>query len=210
MFNLYYADQLADDKATSEFVSIQTQISAWETKEHNADGTHGDITVDSLSIQKGVVGVVTPLTFSSARFSASSGTWAVAAAVALQYTRVGQLAFVQFVIDTSTLSGSTALYLAIQVPELHVSPTRSSHAATGNVYIGGAFQWFDFQHSTQGFGPVGAQATALSGTVPSTRLVLYPDATAVTPFPVSNDLSVQGSCWFALTKNNVALPFFGM
>jgi hypothetical protein len=210
MFDLYYADHIKDGKATSEFVSLQSQLSTWGSKEHNNDGTHANITAQNLTLQKGTVGVVTPLTFSATRFTSSTGTWAVAAATTLQYTRVGQLAFVQFIVNTSALSGSTSLILTIQVPELHGLPTKSTHATTGNVQIGGSCQWVDFQHAASGSGPVGAQATALTGAVPSTRIVIYPDDTASTPFPISNDLFVQGSCWFALTVNNAALPFFGM
>ena len=210
MFSLGFTDKIKDSAVRNQFELNQSEISQWETKEHTIEGAHADITATSITLQAGLVGVVTPLTFSASRFSSSAGTWAVTAAVALQYTRVGQLAFVQFLLDTSTLSGSSSTLLYIQMPELHGLPTRSANFPLGSLIPGGSVQWIDSQHTTRGWGPVIAQATVLTGAAPSTRLVLYPDATGTTPFPVSNDLIVQGSCWFSLTKNNVALPFFGM
>jgi len=185
---------------------IPVGLRAWLDKEHNTDGTHADVTAESLTLQGALVGAREILPFDTARFSSGAGTWTITAAqtIVFEVSRVGRLACVSFVCDGSTLTVATTTQFNIALPELHALPRIGPTSIAGVFIPSGSVYWSDRQHATTGQGIAGVLATTYTGTVPSTRMVL------MASFPLSNDLLVSASCWFVTETNNQAAPFYGL
>lgn len=191
-----------------EFESLVSSLVSWTTTEHNGDGTHTAITAESLSLQGALVGELTDLPFSATRYTASGGgAWVVAAVdqLYLRASRLGQLALVQFNLETTDTTGAAASDLVIRLPEL--APLAGRNAASGTFgasHVCGVFTWIDTQNGTRDMGYVQA-VTVASGvsSAPQLRLVKRDGAT----FANSNNLAVEGSALFPLNRNNQAVPF---
>lgn len=185
---------------------IGSGLRAWLMQEHNNDGTHGAVTATSLKLQGSLVGVVSSLPYDAARFSSGAGTWTVTTTqmVQLIVARCGQMAYVRFFCDGSTLITSTTGNFYVALPELHALPVIGPTIVTGIIPADGSVWWNDRQHATTGTGVCGIQATAFAGAVPSTRLNM------TASFPLSNDLVVSASCWVPLEANNAPHPFYGL
>jgi hypothetical protein len=208
LFSISFLDQLPEGMRDI-FDDFVTGLQIWSGKEHNTDGSHKDVTASSLTLQNAKVGTLINLPFDAARFTSSAGTWTVSStqAVILRVSRVGQLAFFEFVCDGSTLATTAAANFFIALPELHALPQNGPTITTGVVHTTGRLQWNDRQHATTGFGTVGVQATAFSGKIPQTRVVMYQDGGN---FPVSNDLVIEGGCWFPLEAGNTGRTYYGL
>lgn len=212
MFGLKWADQLTG-AIRDEFESLAAALIGWTGAEHNNDGTHSDITADTISIHDAVIGEPVNLPYSSARFfTSSSGVWTVAEAdvVYLRATRIGQLVFVQFNLTTTGLATDTADSLYIRLPELHALPNIVGGSPA--YQVSGVLDWQDVSNATNGTGLVSAQAQTFAGTVPSTVLQLDrvgPTNATYSAWAISADFNITGSIWFALEPNNVPTPFFG-
>jgi hypothetical protein len=221
MFTLRYSDILPSSTA-DELVSLSGQVGKFAETEHNEDGTHGDITADSVQLQGAAVGEVVDLAHDTARYHVSGGTsWTVSAAsggtpsdqVYLRFSRIGQVVFLQFYIQTSEIVG-TPDFLIINIPELHAIPTRHS---LGNpaVQIGGVCEWNDVQNGVDGIAEVSVLAENFAGAIPTTSIYLQRygddslDAVRFRPFDASNDFWIYGSVTFFVERDNVATPFFG-
>lgn len=216
MFDLRFRQQLPEFVG-AELETMSTSISAFLTNEHNEDGSHGDVTADSLSLQGATVGTIDTLAYDSARFLAEgSAVWTVDAGdlVYLRASRIGQLVFVQFALQTTVITVDTSESLFIRLPEFAAIPMRDS-GGSASYQVGGTLYWSDIQHSTSGIGQVSALAQDFSSVVPSTllQLDLLKDGTSAasmfSTWPISTNLALQGSCWFAVQPNNTPVPFFG-
>jgi hypothetical protein len=192
-------------------------IKGWWSPEHNDDGSHGDVNADSLTLQDGRVGELTDIAFDASRFFAEGASvWTVQSADQsyLRYSRIGQLAFVQFNLQGTGITVDTSGSLFVRLPELHALPTRDS-AGSPAYHTGGILNWSDHAGGTNGIGLVSAQAQAFAGAVPSTLLQLDKciDGTSAASmfgdWPITADLWISGSCWFTVEPNNVAVPYFG-
>jgi hypothetical protein len=212
MFGLKFREQLTG-AFRDEIEQLVAALSAWAGVEHNEDGTHGDVTADTISIHDAILGEPVNLPYSSARFfTSSSAVWTVdeADVVYLRATRLGQLVLVQFNLTTTGLTVDTSDSLFIRLPELHAIPNIVGGSPA--YQIGGILDWQDVTNATNGTGLVSAQAQTFAGTVPSTVLQLDrvgPTNATYSAWAISADFSVTGSIWFALEPNNIPTPFFG-
>ena len=213
MVNLNFRD-LIKGTVGDEFDNLVARLNKMWGVEHVDDGTHGDITADSLDLQGAAVGEFVDLQpHASVRFTASGTTvWTVTDAKVnyLKYTRTGQLVTLFFSVidtDTTTATGDT---LIILLPELHVIPFGPGQPVAGSqVWTGGVLQWSDGQAATDGMGFCWAQSIAASPN-PTSRICLTkigPADGAQNQWPVSNNLSISGSVMFPVNPNNVSTPF---
>lgn len=217
MFGLKYRGEYTGGDTGAEFEHLTASISAFAEKEHNGDGTHGDITAASLTLQGARAGEIVSLAYDSGRYvTLDAAVWTVTAANQqyLRASRIGQLVFVQFALEQTTITVDTPSSLYIRLPEMHALPARDIYGSP-SYQVGGLLFWYDNQHFTSGMGQVSAQAQDFANTVPSTLLQLdlvkdgTSDASMYHVWPFTNDLRIQGSCWFAVEPNNEAVPFYG-
>lgn len=120
--NLRNSDALPTE-TREEIEGLVGQINGFAYHEHHEDGSHGDVTADSVTIEGGSVGVWVDLHHDQARFYTDTAdcTWTVSSDNMryLKYMKVGRLVTIIFDIENSTLSGiDTAEDLYINVPEL--------------------------------------------------------------------------------------------
>lgn len=216
MFDLRFRAQLPEMVA-AEFDSFLSAVRGYLGNEHTDTGGHRDVRPESLTLQGATVGTLDTISYDSARyFAEGSAVWAVAAAdqVFLRASRIGQLVFVQFSLQGTDLSVDTSGSLFLRLPEFHAIPSRDSGGSPA-YQVGGVLSWRDAQNSTAGMGQVSAVAQDFSNDAPSTLLQLdkMRDGTSAasmfSTWAISNDLWIQGSCWFVVEPNNVATPFYG-
>lgn len=198
----------------SELDNLTTSLTAYLDAQHNQDGTHGDVTADTLELQGAQVGVWFDLPYSAARFQASVGgsVWTVTAAnqVYLKAMRIGQLAHVMFQLNASTITvGATGLLLWL--PEFTCLPV-GQQAAASTPYVGGIATWANVPAGTNGLSAVTAYALPPASANGKSRTVLAIDQfgpvnATFANFPVTADLNIIGSCWFPVTPNNDGLTF---
>lgn len=183
--------------------------------EHNEDGTHNAITANSIELQGGAVGEVVDLAHDAARYSVSGGTsWTVAAEdqVYLRYSRLGQVVFLQFFLQTTVVAGTPG-FLVIEVPELHAIPSRSS---TGNpaIQAGGFGEWSDITNGRDGIMSITPVATNFSGAIPTTSIFIQRYATnafdaTFANWSATSELWLYGSTTFFVERDNSPHTFFG-
>lgn len=140
------AKYLLDD----DVAQLTTAISAGWSKQHNIDGTHSDITADSLTLNNKKVGEIVNLDFNPSRFTTSNGhsTWTVTQTSTsyLRYVQIGHLVTLQFAFPSSVVAGSpgnpTALKIA--VPEFNLSNIpNTDQVAVFTFQVGGATRWIE-------------------------------------------------------------------
>lgn len=216
MFDLRFRSQLPGIVA-AELESLVATLRGFLGLEHNDDGTHGDVTADSLTLQGATVGTFDAIAHDSTRFFAEgSAVWTVAAGdqVFFRASRIGQLVFVQFSFESTAITVDTSGSLFIRLPEFHAIPSRDSGGSI-SYQVGGVLYWNDLTNSKSGMGQVSAIAQDFSNTVPSTLLQLdkMQDGTSAasmfSTWAISANLWIQGSCWFAVEPDNVAVPYYG-
>lgn len=122
LFSVPFRDLLPDDVKAS-LNSITGSLKGFLLGEHHEDGTHGDVTADSLSISGGSLGEWVEVPYGPARFYTDTVNcvWTVEENDQrfLKYMKCGNLAIIAFDIEGSTLSGTdTAEDLFINLPEL--------------------------------------------------------------------------------------------
>lgn len=214
--SLKFRDQLPDPTAR-ELDQLTAAYNALLQAEHHGDGSHAAMTADSLTLQTARVGEYDNEVFDAIRFfGEGSAVWTVTSSNVLYFrvSRIGQLAFIQFNLQGTTIATDTSGSLFIRVPELHAIPSRDSAGSPG-YHTAGILNWSDNQNGTNGIGLVSAQAQSFSGAVPSTLLQLDKcrDGTSASSmfgdWPISNNLWISGSGWFMVEPNNVATPYFG-
>lgn len=214
--NLKFRGQLPD-VVGAELDNVTASMRAFLTAEHNDDGSHGDITASSLTLQGASVGTIDELAYDSARFFCEGlGTWTVGSddLTYLRASRIGQLVFVQFNIQTTVITTDTPESLFIRLPEFHAIPKRDS-GGSPSYQVGGILFWGDIQNSTSGIGQVSALAQDFANAAPSTLLQLdkLRDGTSAASmfgnWAISNNLWLQGSCWFVVEPDNAPVPFYG-
>jgi hypothetical protein len=211
MFSLRYLDILPVTTG-DEISSLCGQVSKFAEQQHNADGTHGAVTADSVQLQGALAGEVIDLPFDAARYDRIGGTsWTVSSGdqIYLRYTRIGQLVFLNFNISTSVIVG-TPDTLVIRIPELHAIPTVPVGSSTPVVQGSGLCEWNDVEHGTDGSAQAIAIASDFGGVNPSTYLYLERlDATGFVPFVASTDFGILGSLTFFVERDNMPHTFFG-
>jgi hypothetical protein len=214
MDSLNYASTGDLDRRVSQ---LESQLRALLGREHNEDGTHQDVTVDSLTLHNGEVGEVTALAHTDARFFAAftAGTWDITTEAAkmkyLRVSRVGRIAFVSFRIEGTVIATDSVEELWIRLPELHAVPAQNA-AGVAVSFAGGVCYWLNADTSDVGMGLVAPAADGFSNTVPGTLLVVTKydsSAKVLTQWPISSNLTIDGSAWFFLEPNNTPTPFFG-
>lgn len=196
---------------------LEAQLRTLLDQEHNDDGSHGDISVDSLTLHDSLVGDVSELAWSAGRFEAAftAGTWDITSTASkmryLRTSQVGRIAFVSFRIEGTIIATDSVEELWIRLPELHAMPAiNTSHVAVS--FAGGVCQWVDSAAGDVGMGLVAPAADGFTNSVPGTLLVVTKynsDAKALTQWPISTDLTIDGSAWFFLEPDNHPTPFFG-
>lgn len=216
MLDLLFRGQLGETVG-AELDHLTASIRAVLSTEHNDDGTHSDVTAASLTLQGATVGTIDSLAYDAARFFAEgSAVWTVSSddLLYLRSSRIGQLVFVQFNLQTTVITTDTSESLFIRLPEFAAIPGRDSGGSV-TYQVGGVLYWSDLEHSTSGMGQVSAIAQDFSNAVPSTLLQLdrTKDGTSAasmfSPWPISNNLAIQGSCWFTVQPDNTPVPFYG-
>ena len=216
MFDLRFRTQLPEIVA-AELESLVASLRGFLGSEHNDDGTHGDVTAESVTLQGATVGTLDSIAHDSARyFAEGSAVWTVGAADQIYFrsSRIGQLVFVQFSLETTAITVDTSGSLFIRLPEFHAIPSRDSGGSI-SYQVGGVLYWNDIANSRSGMGQVSAIAQDFSNAVPSTLLQLdkMQDGTSAasmfSTWAISSDLWIQGSCWFAVEPDNVATPYYG-
>ena len=206
-FALKFREQLTG-AIRDEFENLVSSITGWSRLEHNTDGTHGDVTATSLSLQGAGVGELVDLPYDAARFyTGGSGVWTVAEAD-LQYlkaTRIGQIVIVWFGIDDSALTVDVAEQLYIRIPEFHAFPS----SRTGNPYQmweGGSASYVDA--AGDGIASTFALAQPQSN-IPYTVV----EVDKISPTNATYDdwavgaISVWGMSVFPCVPNNIPTPF---
>lgn len=120
-FALNFREQLTG-AIRDQFEQLVAWLNGWTRIEHNEDGTHSDVTAESLTLQGGRVGEVTSLPYDSARFdTGDSAVWTVASSSFdyLLYSRVGQIVTLWFSLSDTEITSSSAGQLLIKIPELY-------------------------------------------------------------------------------------------
>lgn len=130
MFSLKFFQDLPL-KVGEEFQQLVSGVNAFLEKEHKIDGTHGNITTDSVRLGGGLIGEWTEVPLDQSRFSDDSidVTWTIIPDDSyMQYCLCGSLAIVQFSIDgtISSVSADKATDLYINVPEINVHRYRKN------------------------------------------------------------------------------------
>lgn len=188
--------------------SLVASIGASWDVEHRDDGTHGDVTVQSLSVQGGKIGEWTDVPYSASLFFGDgSAVWTVQSGDVryLKASRLGQLVFVQFRLESTAITTDTSDALYIRLQDYHALPFSDSTGAFATTAIyGGGLQWQDATNSTSGIGQVAAVAQPF-GTRPYTLLELdrvSPTNATFDDWAISSDLSIYGWCLFACQPQN--------
>ena len=117
------------EMVAEEFTHLYGELGTWLKQEHKANGTHGDITVDSVS-DKGAAAswgewtdVYTSATFSAGDFTQSGGTaWTVSFSdlTNLSWTRINDMLTVTWYLETTSVTGTPTL-LRFPIPDGQVS-----------------------------------------------------------------------------------------
>lgn len=197
---------------------LESQLRALLDREHNEDGTHSDITADSLTLHTGEVGEVTELAWTAGRFAAAftAGTWDITSTSSkmkyLRVSQVGRIAFASFRIEGTVIATDSVEELWIRLPELHAMPAANA-AGVATSFTGGVCYWLDGATSDLGMGLVSPAADGFTNSVPGTLLVVTKynsDAKVLTQWPISTNLTIDGSAWFFLEPDNTPTPFFGV
>jgi hypothetical protein len=201
---------VARDQLKQDLSRLQSTINnAWEI-EHNADGSHGDVTADSLTLNGLKVGELQNLPYDSARYvSGGSGTWTVAEAnqVRLAWAQIGRLAFVTLVLDQTIVSVDTPTNgLLIKLPEIHITPARGT---TGIQWPAGTgrLKYYNHTEAISGNCDCDIYASDFANATPSTIFEFYGMTVTFASLPVT--ISFAGTLVFCIEENNVANPFFG-
>jgi hypothetical protein len=217
MLDLLFRGQLGETVG-AELDHLTASIRGVLSTEHNDDGTHSDVTATSLTLQGATVGTIDEIAHDATRFFAEgSAVWTVSSddLLYMRTSRIGQLVFVQFSLQTTVITTDTSESLFIRLPEFAAIPGRDSGGSL-TYQVGGVLYWSDIEHSTSGMGQVSAIAQDFTNAVPSTLLQLdrMRDGTSASSmfgaWPISNNLTIHGSCWFAVQPDNIAVPFYGV
>ena len=201
-FTLKFREQLIDP-VLSELENLSAAITGWVTKEHNLDGTHGDMTADSLNLQGGPTGEVVNVPKSDLLFSNSgAGTWTVSDTdfQYFRYVRVGQLLYVHFHIIASSLSSATTS-LYITLPGFYLYPEVNGN---GTFFQNFSMDWTEPTATTSGVGVINItqQDTGL-------RLGLSKGSSAGGSIGTGNwttnvnDIYIRANIGIFLNRNNV-------
>lgn len=211
-----------------DITAVETSVRNLRTflsKEHNDDGTHADVTAESITLQGAAVGEVVNLPFDASRFTALAATWTVGSGDVKYFraSRVGQLVTLEFNIRHTAITVDTPDQLYINIPEFHAIPAVDEDE--GDIAIGhpaGVCYWRitdDPDLTTRsGIGIITIIADDFISDVPATVLILerFGSGTGLgtaeamfAQWPESSDFFVSGSVTFMVQENNVPTPFFG-
>jgi len=197
-------------QVADEFSNLIVQLNTWAQQQHNNDGSHSSITANHLKLNGAPVGELTAFPVDPSMFAASAGAWTVANAnvTFFSYLQFGQVVLIYLNINTSTITGATPTSLYVYLPQFNIPlnlDTTPNNQATQ--FVGGGFQWLDFQSSSSGSDVVTSQNVAAGQGPSSRRLVLGPGpASNGSQFRLSNNFALNAYCWVPLTANNAANP----
>jgi hypothetical protein len=207
MLGLRFRDALPP-VVLDELENIVSKVKGFFSAEHNDDGTHGDITADSVTLHGGQVGELIDLPFNATRYlTDSSAVWTVSSddQVYLRYSQIGRMAWVEFWLQTTVTTVDVADSLLIRLPELHPLRAMVEAGVTfGAQHTCGSFQWADLEHSTAGMGYVIAQTINSGGYQAAVVRLVKNDAAT---FAVANNYMVRGFAIFPLNTDNAPIPF---
>lgn len=200
---------------TDEFENFTSRLKGLWTKEHNEDGTHGDITASSITLENKRVGELVNVPYNSAKFNTlDAGIWTVSESnySYINYAQVGQLIFVNFEILNSTLTFDTTDGFTFTIPEVHAVSTFIGPSGEGLYQDSMCGEWFcTDETATAREGLILASVFPSIGgadTVPYTKIVLncWEDGLAFHQFPKGTYSVLRGSLWFFADKSsNVAV-----
>lgn len=131
-------DSLASNVA-SEFRGLGATLKSFLFKQHNEDGTHHDVTVDSLTLNGGRVGEITDIAYDPALFTSDIHSWVVGTFDFghLRYTQVGQIITVWFSVHSTSFPGGAVNSLYIHLPNLYRLPAKYDEG--GGLIINGSY-----------------------------------------------------------------------
>lgn len=199
----------AKDMLGDELLKLKSTVNTIWDIEHNTDGTHGDMSADSLSLQEARVGEIVELPYDSGRYTSVGGTWTVGSddQIYLRYSRLGQLVFVEFSLYGTVIAAATPDELIIRVAELAPlrTKTEDSPSDTGTTHVVGSLFYQDnIVPANKGSGIVVASTQNIGGRAATyLSLLTYNFA----QWPTTTNMVVKGSGVFPLNRNNVLDPF---
>lgn len=191
-----------------ELDNLTTNLQGFLGSQHNDDGSHKDITTNALELQGAQVGVWFDLPYSATRFQTEGiGVWTVNQSniVYLRAMRIGELVYVAFGIEGSTITVDTST-LNILLPEFTCLQTRQT-TGMSVFYVNSIAAWTDIAGGTNGLTSVAAYAQPPVVAGGKTRTLLSIDRfgpvnASYAQFAISADFNIWGGCWFPVTPNN--------
>lgn len=208
--DLKFRDTLPPD-VLAELDQLSTKLRQYLYTDHDADGHHTSISPQHLTLQGALAGELVNLPYDATRYlSGGSGTWTVSStsAIALRYTRIGQVVVVSFVVDQSVISVDTPTDgLVIRLPELHGIPTRGPLSGVQWPCGVGAIKYHNHTQAIISNCWADISVEDYAGIVPSTTIEIYGMTVAFASLPVT--ISFVGTVMFLCEKNNVATPYYG-
>jgi hypothetical protein len=206
-FGLKFREQLTG-AIRDEFEQLVASLNGWSRTEHNGDGSHSDISADSVTLQGAPVGTLIDLPYDATRFFAEpSAVWTVQAGDLdyLKATRIGQIVTVWFRVQNTAITVDAAQDLQIRLPELHAIPVVGVAGSLTQVWGCGMVRWIDGGNLTNGIAFVDAQAGGQETYLSLARI--DPTTGESTTWPTTSDLDLYGSICFPVEPNNVATEY---
>lgn len=198
-----------------QFEDLAAQVkTGWNTN-HNSDGTHADVEASSLSLQGARAGEFTDLNYWSSRFGTfiALGTgWIVESKDVnyLRWSRVGQLAFLQFSIYNSSVQGIPITELLIDLPEVNARQVDPNLLGT-IAQNGGSLSWTDADGTGIGYCYISVNVATKSTALFLDKIhTVAGAASGPRSWQVgANNVNVNGSIYFMLEASNTRRNYGG-
>lgn len=194
---------------TDELEKFSSKLQGLWKAEHNEDGSHGVIKADSIVVNGFPMEDVVDVPFNSNTYrtyveDAFGIYWTVTSTNqnVLRYYCVGRLAFVEFHVRTTTLSGGNVATLYINIPNLKPMKTKgpSGYSSAYQSRVG-TFEWFCTDGISLGSGSGAVDISEDSNNGVDILLTKEYSGTTARIFYPATDLEIRGSCTFLLEKN---------
>lgn len=143
MFGLKYLAEL-QDSVRQEFEQLVNALRGYVIVEHNDDGTHSDVTADSVASANGYhehnrlvgMGEWVPLNVAASDLESDSGSWTFTLTnYSIRYMRVGKSITIQVTIFNNAEVTGTPEFLRIKLPrELWMKRLNASYDIEDRIY----------------------------------------------------------------------------
>ena len=212
--NVNYRDGL-DQQTVTELDNTTAHITGFLRQEHNADGSHADVTANSLSLGGAPVGEWVDIPYAAARYTTvDAAVWTVQEADVqyLKVARVGSIAFVCFRVVNTAITVDTAtngLYIFLQQLNTFPRSTNFSDPTLSPPFGIGMIEWSRNNGGSgmQGLAYIDAYSSRFvlgSGGAGVTLELTYINPSTGKPasWPIDTYDYIHGQIWFPLTPNN--------